>query len=145
TILAELWEYWRSRGLLQRGDMAKVLGGDIDPSALRAARGNLQRLGPTNFIRWDATGLPLPDHSVDCILSNPPFGKQLERPEGIRHFYAGLARELDRVLIPHGQAVLLVSEFPALKEASACVGWKLMRQFNVRVLGQPATLTIWQK
>jgi tRNA (guanine6-N2)-methyltransferase len=145
TILAELWEYWRSLGLLQRGSEPKVLAGDIDPSALRAARGNLQRLGPTTFMRWDAFHLPLPDQSVDGILSNPPFGKQLERPEGMRSFYAGLVRELDRVLVPRGQAALLISDFPALKEASARVGWKLVRQLGLRILGQRATLTLWQK
>jgi len=145
TILAELWEYWRSRGLLQTGHDTKVLDGDIDARAIRAARGNLQRLGPTTLVRWDATRLPLPDHSVDCILSNPPFGKQWERPEGMRSFYAGLVRELDRVLLPRGQAVLLVSDFAALKEASAGVGWKLMRQFVLRILAQRAALTLWQK
>jgi 23S rRNA G2445 N2-methylase RlmL len=145
TILAELWEYWRCRGLLQRGSEPRVLAGDIDPNALRAARGNLQRLGPTNFMRWDALHLSLPDQSVDGILSNLPFGKQLERPEGMHAFYAGLVRELDRALVPYGQAVLLVSDFPALKEASARVGWKLVRQFGLRILGQRATLTLWQK
>jgi tRNA (guanine6-N2)-methyltransferase len=127
TLLAEFWESWRrgsrSRDLLD----ITVLGGDIDPRALRAARGNLQRLGPCPLVRWHAARLPLPNHSVDGILSNPPFGKQLERPEGTRSFYAGLIRELDRVLRPHGQAVLLVSDFNALKEVASLARWKLGR------------------
>ena len=56
-----------------------------------------------------------------------------------------IMRELDRVLLPRGQAVLLVSDWAALKEASAGVGWKLMKQFVLRILGQRATLTLWQK
>jgi len=145
TILAELWEYWRRRGLLKAGHETKVLGGDIDSSALRAARGNLRPLGPTSLVRWDALHLPLPNHGVECILSNPPFGKQLERPEGMRPFYSHLVHELDRVLLSGGRSVLLVSDWQALKEATTAVDWKLIRQFGLRILGQRATLTLWQK
>jgi hypothetical protein len=39
----------------------------------------------------------------------------------------------------------LVSDFLALKEAGARIGWKMIRQFGLRILGQRATLTLWQK
>jgi 23S rRNA G2445 N2-methylase RlmL len=145
TILAELWEFWRRRNPSRNAPDIKVLGGDIDVRALRAARGNLQRHGATPLVCWSADRLPLADSSIDSILSNPPFGKQLERPEGVRAFYTRLVRELDRVLQRNGQAVLLVSDFTALKDAAFQVEWKLVRQFPLRILGQRATLTLWKK
>jgi hypothetical protein len=53
--------------------------------------------------------------------------------------------ELDRVLHARGRAILLVSDFAALKESAAEVSWKLSRQYSIRMLGQSSTLTLWQK
>ena len=89
--------------------------------------------------------LPLADHSVDRVLCNPPFGKQLSRPEEIGPLYRRFVPECDRVLRPGGRAVLLVGDQATLKEAAASVGWNLVRQFRVRVLGQPAFLSLWKK
>ena len=140
TILAEqLAAAEQHRGGIQ------VWGGDIDAAALRAATVNLKRLGRSLLARWDATRLPLADQSVDRIICNPPFGKQLGRPEEIGPLYRRLVPELDRVLRVHGKAVLLVSDWPALKTAVGRVGWKPDGQFRVRVLGQPAFLSVWRK
>jgi tRNA (guanine6-N2)-methyltransferase len=123
----------------------KVLGGDIEPNAVRCSEINLRRHGNPPLMRWDARRLPLGDLEVDRILSNPPFGKQLSRPEEIGPLYRAMLREYDRVLKPHGLAVLLVSDFPLLKEAASEVGWHAQRQLRVRVLGQPTVLTVWRK
>jgi tRNA (guanine6-N2)-methyltransferase len=122
-----------------------VWGGDIDPRALRAAAINLRRLGPVLLARWDATRLPLLDQSVDRIISNPPFGKQLSRPEEVGLLYRRALPQYDRVLRPGGRAVLLVSDAGALKEAAALVGWKRERQLRIHVLGQAALLSVWRK
>lgn len=146
TILAELMEFWRHDSSPSPSARSlKVWGGDIDPMALWTARTNLARQGSPPLTRWDVTQLPLGGGSVDCVISNPPFGIQLNRPEGIRAFYRRLVAELDRVLRPEGQAVLLVSDFDALNEAAAGVDWKIARQFRLRILGQQTTLALWQK
>jgi 23S rRNA G2445 N2-methylase RlmL len=141
TILAETIEYGRSARL----GPVRVLGGDLDPAALRAAGANLRRLGPVLLARWDATRLPLAERSVDRILSNPPFGKQLGRPEDIGPLYRRAVLEFDRVLRPKGRAVLLVGDVGPLREAVRGVGWKAVRQLHVRVLGESAKLTVWRK
>lgn len=142
TILAEQLE--AARSLTGR---VELWGGDLDAGALRAAGVNLRRLGPMTLARWDAARLPLPDQSVDRILSNPPFGKQLLRPEDVGPLFGRVLPEYNRVLKPGGRAVLLVGDAEVLRRAlrEADLAWKSLRQFRVRVLGQPAALTVWRK
>jgi 23S rRNA G2445 N2-methylase RlmL len=122
-----------------------ILGGDLERNAVRTAAANLRRLGTAQLARWDAGRLPLPDACVDRIVSNPPFGKQLSRPEQVASLYRRMISEYNRVLRPGGRAVLLVADFPALTAAAAAVNWKGQRQLRVRVLGQPARLSVWRK
>jgi 23S rRNA G2445 N2-methylase RlmL len=123
----------------------RVLGGDLSAAALRVAEANLRRLGSALLARWDATRLPLADHCVDRIVSNPPFGKQLGDPEEIGPLYHTMAGAYDRVLRPGGRAVLLVADVRALKDAARAVRWKHMQDVRVRILGQRATITVWRK
>jgi 23S rRNA G2445 N2-methylase RlmL len=122
-----------------------ALGGDIDAGAVRAAAFNLRRLGAVLLARWDATRLPLADGSVDRIVSNPPFGKQLGEPEEIGPLYRAMVRDYDRVLRPGGRAVLLSSGAEALRAAVQAVGWKSLRRVTVRILGQAAVIGVWRK
>ncbi len=140
TLLAEqLVAAERTRRPLQ------VVGGDIDAGAVRAASVNLRRLGVVSLASWDATRLPLVNTSVDHVVSNPPFGKQLSSQVAIRPLYAAMLREQNRVLRPGGQAVLLVSDLPALFEAARGLPWKPRKQVVVRILGQPARISVWRK
>jgi tRNA (guanine6-N2)-methyltransferase len=142
TLLAEYLALARTwRGV----SVPPALGGDIEFGAVRAASANLRRLGPALLCRWDATRLPLPGAAVDRIVCNPPFGKQLGDPAGVAALYRRANPELDRVLKPGGVAVLLVSDTAALKAAVRPVQWKPGRELRIRVLGQPAHLTVWRK
>jgi 23S rRNA G2445 N2-methylase RlmL len=122
-----------------------VCGGDTDSTAVRMAAVNLRRLGRPFLCRWDATRLPLAGASVDRIVSNPPFGKQLGRPDEIGPLYHQMILEYERVLKANGRAVLLVSDFPQLRRAGQAVGWKIERHLRVRVLGQAAVASVWRK
>jgi 23S rRNA G2445 N2-methylase RlmL len=141
TILAEAIDHARRR---QLGTL-QVWGGDLEKDAVRAAEYNLRRLGPARLQAWDATRLPLEDASIDRIVSNPPFGKQLGSAEEAADLYRRMLPEYNRVLRPGGRAVLLVSEHPPLRDAARGAGWKLLRQLDVRVLGQPAVISVWRK
>ena len=141
TILAEVLEAARAEEIR----LAAVWGGDLELNAVRAAAPNIRRLGRALLACWDARRLPLPDQSVDRIVCNPPFGKQLGDPEEIAPLYRRFLAEGDRVLHRAGQAVLLVSDQAALRDAATAVGWSRVRQSRVRVLGQPAFLSVWNK
>jgi 23S rRNA G2445 N2-methylase RlmL len=122
-----------------------VLGGDADPAALRAASANLRHLGQPLLARWDAAQLPLPDRSLDRLVCNPPFGKQLGAAGEIGTLYRQLAAEWDRVLKPGGKAVLLVSDARALEHAARSCHWRREQRLRLRVLGQVAFLSVWSK
>jgi tRNA (guanine6-N2)-methyltransferase len=141
TILAEIVELTRRAGIRP----AALWGGDLEPAALRAAAYNIRRLGRVDLVRWDATRLPLPDASFDRLVCNLPFGKQLSRPEEIRPLYRDVLAECDRVLRPYSRAVLLASDWNALKDAAFAVRWKREQHLRVRVLGQWASLCTWIK
>jgi tRNA (guanine6-N2)-methyltransferase len=139
TLLAE------HLAALPRCQPPPVLGGDLEHSAVWATACNLRRLGPSALARWDARHLPLPPACTDRILCNPPFGKQLGRDEDIAQLYREVIAECDRVLRPGGRAVFVVGDARALRAAGALVGWNLLRQLTVRLLGQETTITVWRK
>lgn len=139
TILAEQCELAGRRRLAD----ATLIGSDLDMHALHCAADNLRKLGTVQLLRADAAALPLAAQSVDRIVSNPPFGKQLASPEQVGPLYRAAAREWQRVLRPGGRAVLLVADAEALREAVKPHGWQPARQLRVRILGQPAVLGVW--
>ena len=141
TILAEQIELSKMR----KAGRVEVWGGDREMSMLRAAASNLHRVGPALLANWDTARLPLPSESVDRIVCNPPFGKQLSSIDEIGPLYRAAVREFNRVLRPGGRAVLLVSESDALRDAVGPHRWQPTRQLRIEVLGQPAAISVWQK
>ncbi len=142
TILAETIEVAKHRSKAGR---VEVIGGDIDPNAMFVTGENLRGVGPAVTCRWDSRRLPLERESVDRIITNPPFGKQLASPEEVPPLYAACVREWDRVLRPGGRAVFLVMEQDAIESPLIAYGWRPTRKLKVRILGQAAILSVWQK
>jgi predicted RNA methylase len=130
------------------GRYKQLIGGDIDPEAVAAARTNLgPRHKPWELHIWDATRIPVPDASVDRIITNPPWGRQIgSRTENVP-LYQGFLREADRVLKPEGLAVVLTSEWNLLRETLRHLpGLIVVRTVkNVSVLGWHADIVIIAK
>jgi 23S rRNA G2445 N2-methylase RlmL len=142
TILAESLDVANKRGKAGR---IRVIGGDIDPNAVFVTSQNLEKLGQVDLARWDARALPLESNSVDRIISNPPFGKQLSSLEQVMPLYEATAAEWDRVLRPGGRAVLLAMEQEGLKRILLAKGWSPARSLRVRLLGQLCVMSVWNK
>lgn len=146
TILAEAAAATRSKRLPDgSGWNMTFLGGDIEAGHVRGAEANLRKLAAATLTTWDARNLPLEPGSVDRVISNPPFGKQLSSPKEIGPLYRDMVRECDRVLRKGGKAVFLVADAPALKDAVGRVSWRQQRQVGVRVLGQRAVILVYRK
>lgn len=113
-----------------------AIGGDIDDDAISAAGANAGRHG--GIVRWDATRLPLAAGSIDIVVTNPPYGRQHEATVGLAALYRGLTREIERILVPGGRAVILTGEATALQEA---LPRRLRVETKVRILlrGLPTT------
>jgi SAM-dependent methyltransferase len=130
-------------------------GGRTKDGAAAIPSGSFFIFHPSSFLiaRWDACQLPFRDGSIPCIVCNLPFGKQLEvidtsRAKGRDDHsvdYTDLIGEFDRVLRPAGRAVLLVSDIQALDETIRIWRWRRKARYRIRILGQQATIGIWEK
>lgn len=110
-----------------------IIGGDIAPTALRAARRNTRAA----LLRWDAGRLPLQSGFVDAIACNPPFGKKIGTRESAHALHPRLLRETARLLRPDGRAVFVTSEYDAMRDALRGVpALTLERGYSVALLGE---------
>ncbi|RZU14018.1 putative RNA methylase family UPF0020 [Kribbella rubisoli] len=109
----------------RRAPAAHIIGTDHDPRALAIATAN----GCHELAQAKADALPLQDGSVDRVVTNLPFGKQVGSHELNRTLYPAVLRELDRVLTPDGRAVLLTEDKRLLHNA-------IQRQRALKVVRQ---------
>ena len=131
--------------LIERAETAryaKLLGGDQDSAAVRAARQNVgPRYQPIELREWDARALPLAEGSVSAVICNLPFGKQIGSPAQVRQLYPALLKEWSRVLAPEGRMVLLTSEHALLTHAVAgAQGLRVRERIPLLVRGLPAAV-----
>jgi tRNA (guanine6-N2)-methyltransferase len=133
--------------LIERAEAARyrlLLGGDVEESAVRAARENIgPRYKPIELQQWDARTLPLEDDSVSAIITNLPFGKQIGTPEANRTLYPALLAEWVRILRDGGRMVLLTGDGPLLLRAvQRQPQLTVVRRMPVLVRGYRATLVV---
>jgi 23S rRNA G2445 N2-methylase RlmL len=133
--------------LLERfyqGPSKLILGGDLDPRTVEAARRNMPRSQKAHGKRsleirqWDARRLPLEDASVDKAATNLPFGQQIGSKDDLDSLYTAVLSELERIVKPgKGRIVLLSSEFERVK---ACIRQRpylhIVTGYSVATLGR---------
>lgn len=137
TILIE-------RGLL--GPFDRLIGGDIRDEAVAMARRNARAAEvPATIKVWDTRDLPLDDQSVNRIITNLPFGKQIGTPEENNALYAALIQQFGRVLTPDGIMVTLTSQDRLWDTFLRGNGWKIVKKVVLVVLGQPASIFVTER
>ncbi len=118
------------------GPAARLIGCDINASALTCARANLKAAGlmdkhkpksgklhavklllstlqtvpRAEVYPWDATDLPLDDESVSMVISDLPFGHDVGSHDGNLLLYPKLLREAGRVAKSGAQGIFLTHE-----------------------------------
>lgn len=132
----------------EAGRYKQLYGGDIRPEALAAAQTNVgNKFKPIELNQWDARHLPFEDGTIDKIVCNLPFGKQIGSPDENQELYGSFLKEVSRLLKSDGKAVLLTSEAHLLKEHIAPLrDLKIVREErHIKVLGCPASIFVLAK
>lgn len=118
---------------------ALAIGGDQDETAITAARSNAETAGVTIDVqRWDARALPLNNASVDHIVTNLPWGRQVEVDSALADFYRATCAEMERVLVADGRIVLLTN----LPDLVSFASHSIERQFEISLFGQQPTILV---
>jgi tRNA G10 N-methylase Trm11 len=131
TLLAEAFAYTPN---------VSLIGIDIDPSAIAAAKANLKFAPRVKLIIGNSSKTDLPTQSVNIVLANLPFGKQYgDRGENPR-LYRELLKEMVQLAVPNAwRAVLLTSNVDAFNTAlKATPNLVCNRQFTVKIRGELA-------
>jgi tRNA (guanine6-N2)-methyltransferase len=96
--------------------------------------------GGIELVRGAAEALPLAGGSVDRVVANLPFGKQVGSHRANRTLYPAVLDEIDRVLAGDGRAVLLTEDKRLLHSAIERNGrLKIVRQRLLRYNGATPT------
>lgn len=127
--------------LIEAADLtpgADFIGSDRDQDALAAAASNAQHLTGIALAKSDATRLPVPPGTVDRIVTNPAWGRQVATQQ---HFPALLA-EWRRVIAGDGRLVcLLLPEFLRHFETGRS-GWRLVETHQLSLSGQHPVIVL---
>jgi tRNA G10 N-methylase Trm11 len=99
------------------GPVRRLLGSDIDPAALDAARENLTAAELHADLR-EGDALALHPDAVTLIITNPPMGRRLARDGSIGDLLDQFVLHAARVLVPGGRLVWL-SPLPERTRRSA--------------------------
>jgi len=88
------------------GPYRALLGSDLDPAALDAARENLTAAGLDAELRV-GNAIELRPPGVSLILSNPPMGRRLVRDRSLGDLLDAFIGNAARTLVPGGRLVWL--------------------------------------
>lgn len=128
----------------------RAIGCDTDPAALACARQNLAAAGLTRAAQleaWDAGALPLPDESVDVIVSDLPFGQLVGSHRENLELYPRVLAEAARVARPGARMALLTHEVRLLQEVAASFEdeWAPVEVFRVRSGGMTPRIVLFER
>jgi 23S rRNA G2445 N2-methylase RlmL len=121
---------------------ATTSGGDSDVAALAAARSNAEAAGVQIDVHaWDARALPLAGATIDRLVTNLPWGRQVEVDSALSHFYLEACAEMERVLAKNGRIVLLTN-LPHLVTFDHLI---LEKQIEISLFGQQPVILVYHQ
>lgn len=115
-------------------------GGDQSAEAIAAATENATAAGlALDVQKWDARALPLPNASIDCVVTNLPWGRQVEVDTALTEFYAAACIEMERVINANGRLVILTN----LPHLVTLPTRPLEQQIEISLFGQQPTILVF--
>lgn len=125
--------------LIEGGAIGAIAqGGDIDAEAFAAAQANAAAFA-IKLQEWDARELPLENQSVERIVTNLPWGKQIKIDDDLGRFYRDVCAEMERVLMPEGRVAVLTST-PHLLQFDQL---RLEHTIEISLFGQTPTISLY--
>jgi len=84
----------------------RAMGCDFDPLMIQGSKVNLPS---ASLLMADATHLPFPDHSIDSIVTDFPYGHSvcIKKTDSMDQLYAASLEEIRRVLKKGRRAVVV--------------------------------------
>jgi len=98
----------------------RIYASDVNHDVLEIARKNLG--GSAITFLADATHTKMKDNGVNTVITNMPWGRQIEIDD-IHGLYKGFLKELKRILATGGRAIILTDQVSTI--SSLCVEMKL--------------------
>jgi len=124
-----------------------ILGGDINNETVSIAQKNIEFFNPLLDIKvkeWDARKLPFKENSINKIICNLPFGKQIEVGL-INDFYLKTIEEFLRVIKINGKIILLTSNFEELNNIIKQKKLNIKSKHEISLNGKIACIYVIQK
>lgn len=125
----------------------QAVGSDLSAEALAYAQQNAHEAKLSGaWLQSDATRLPLSAQRLDGIVTNLPWGRQIEAAgmQSLPELYRRTVCESQRVTRPDGRIVLLMpSEYLAWLEVGR-LGWRLLSQTEISLFGQTPSIFVFQ-
>ncbi|MFC3492944.1 TRM11 family SAM-dependent methyltransferase [Glycomyces rhizosphaerae] len=111
---------------------ADFIGSDLNAEALAASARNAQHLTGITLAQYDAARLPMPVGSIDRLVTNPAWGRQVAE---LQHFPTLLAA-WRRIITDDGRLVCLVPPELLCHFEAERSGWKLVDSHQLSLSGQ---------
>ncbi|MDO8676428.1 MAG: methyltransferase domain-containing protein [Candidatus Azambacteria bacterium] len=124
-----------------------IFGGDINSEAVNIAQKNIKAFNSNLDVEvreWNANKLPFDDSSVNKIIYNLPFGKQIE-VGSISDFYLKVIAEFYRVIKNSGKIILLTSNLEELTDVISQNKLVLHTKHEISLNGEIAYIFVIQK
>jgi len=119
-------------------------GGDINAQALTAAKANLAGT-MSEVTHWDARHLAIADASIDKVVTNLPFGRQISLGRATNEINRAILIEISRVLKIQGKAVILAENWNEIVRIAAPVQLRLTKAFPLSLKGLHPTIYVFEK
>lgn len=126
-----------------------LVGGDILADRVRATAQNVapgrQAVSPRPLLlHWSADRLPFANETVDKIVTNLPFGQQIQA--NLPRLYPAFFAEVARVLRRDGRVIVLSAEFDLVKESvRRQPSLQILTGYSIAVLGRWGRIYIIEK
>ncbi len=126
------------------GPYRRLLGSDVDPRALSAARDNLNSANIQATLEL-GDSLALAPDGVSLILTNPPMGRRVARDGSVRQLLTAFVTHAGRVLVPGGRMVWLSALPEITQEAGRRAGLQTETITTVDMQGFDAALQVFRR